>query len=212
MATFTLNLEPVGVSGPAPRENNPLSVAHHQQLAVARDLARPIRKAARVAAFNGWTTAAIAGLSLPFALFDRTGAVLTLGLAIVAYNEFRGRKKLLSFEPSAATLLGWNQLGLLAMIVVYSLWSLYGSWNEAGALSAELKGYSDLNSVLGDAGSLDGLFKQISIALYGGVIALSAVFQGGNAWYYFTRRRHIENFIATTPEWVRDVQRGTVSA
>ena len=49
---------------------------------------------------------------------------ITLGLSIVAYNEFRGRKRLLNFDPSAATMLGWNQLGLLAMIVVYCLWML----------------------------------------------------------------------------------------
>jgi len=205
VGTFTLQLEPVGPTGQPAREANPLSATHHQQLAAARDLAKPIRKAARVASFNGWTTGAIAALSLPFALFDYTGAVLTLGLAIVAYNEFRGRKRLLAFDPSAATLLGWNQLGLLAMIVVYSLWSMYGSWGEASSISAELKGYPELDGLLSDAGGLDGLFKQVSIALYGGVIALSTVFQGGNAWYYFTRRRHIENFVASTPQWVRDV-------
>jgi hypothetical protein len=210
MSAFTLQLEPVDAFGQTSREANPLSATHHEQLAAARVRAKPIRKAARVASFNGWTTAAIAGLSLPFALFDHSGAVLTLGMAIIAFNEFRGRKMLLNFEPGAATLLGWNQLGLLAMIVVYSLWSLYGSWSDAGALSAELKGYADLDSVLGDAGGFDGLFKQVSIAFYGGIIALSTVFQGGNAWYYFSRRRHLESFIATTPQWVRDVLRGTM--
>jgi hypothetical protein len=210
VGTFTLQLEPVGASDQTSRSTGPLSAAHHEQLAAARDRAKPIRKAARVAAFNGWTTAGIAGLSLPFALFDRTGALLTLGLALIAYNEFRGRKRLLNFDPSAATLLGWNQLGLLAMIVVYSLWSMYGSFGEASALSAELKGYSELDGLLGNSGGLDGLFKQVSIAVYGGVIVLSAIFQGGNAWYYFTRRRRIDNFIAATPDWVRDVLRGTV--
>ena len=105
---------------------DPLTAAHRRELAAARDRSKVIRKAARVAAFNGWTTAAIAALSAMFLLFDRSGwaIAMTLGLSIVAYNEFRGRKRLLNFDPSAATLLGWNQLGLLAMIVVYCLWSL----------------------------------------------------------------------------------------
>ncbi len=190
--------------------DNPLSATHHVELATARDRAKPIRKAARVAAFNAWTTAAIAGLSAPFALFDRSGALLTIGLAIVAYNEFRGRKRLLKFDPSAASLLGWNQLGLLAMIVVYCVWTLFGSFSEAGALSAELKNYSDLDIALGSTSGLDGLYKQIAVAVYGGVIGLSAIFQGGNALYYFSRRRHIEKFVAETPDWVRDVLRGSL--
>jgi hypothetical protein len=33
------------------------------------------------------------------------------------------------------------------------------------------------------------------------------VFQGVNAIYYFTRRRHVEAYIAQTPEWIRDLQR-----
>src|SRR5947199_7321229 len=90
--------------------DNPLSATHHLELATARDRAKSIRKAARVAAFNGWTTAAIAAFSAMFLLFDRSGLAIamTLGLSIVAYNEFRGRKRLLNFDPGAATLLGWN--------------------------------------------------------------------------------------------------------
>src|SRR6266480_1617162 len=141
--------------------DNPLSTAHHQELAAARERAKPIRKAARVAAFNGWTTAAIAAFSAMFLLFDRGGlaVALTLVLALVAYNEFRGRKQLLNFDPAAATLLGCNQLGLLAMVVAYCLWSLYGSAGEADAVRAELKSYSDLDAALGTAGGFEGMFK-----------------------------------------------------
>jgi hypothetical protein len=189
---------------------SPLSALDLRELAAARDRAKVIRKAARVAAFNGWTTAACAALSAASALFDPTGLVITAALAFVAYNEFRGRKRLLSFDPSAASLLGWNQLGLLAMIVVYCLWSLYSSLGQGGVISAELKSYAELDSVLGQSGGFQSLYKTFSYGLYGGVIVLSALFQGGNAVYYFTRRRHIEDFLAETPPWVREVQGGTV--
>jgi hypothetical protein len=59
---------------------------------------------------------------------------------------------------------------------------------------------------------LEGLYKTASLAMYGGVIVLSILFQGGNALYYFTRRRHVEEFIAETPQWVRDVQGGSIPA
>jgi hypothetical protein len=51
----------------------PLSTEHFQELSRADDRAKLIRKAARVAAFNGWTTAIIAALSAPFALFSVAG-------------------------------------------------------------------------------------------------------------------------------------------
>ena len=189
---------------------DPLSVDHRRELSAARDRAKTIRKAARVAAFNGWSTAIVAALSAPFSLFSPVGLALTVGIAIVAVNEFRGRKRLLNFDPRGATLLGWNQVGLLAMIVAYCLWMLHASAGGASALSAELKGYADLDAALGTAGGFEGLYQQIVLVFYGGVIALSALFQGGNALYYFTRRRHVEEFVAETPAWVRDVQRGTL--
>jgi len=183
-------------------------VTHRRELADARDRAKTIRKAARVAAFNGWTTAAVAALSATFLLMDRSGLAIamTLGLSIVAFNEFRGRKRLLNFDPSAATLLGWNQLGLLAMIVAYCLWMLSGSSADAAAaLSSQMPSASE-RELLGMAGDLEGLYKTVTLAMYGGTIVLSLLFQGGNALYYFTRRRHVEDYIAETPGWVRDVQ------
>jgi hypothetical protein len=192
--------------------DNPLSLTHRRELSAARDRAKTIRKAARVAAFNGWTTAMAAALSAIFLIFDRSGIAIaiTIGLSTVAYNEFRGRMHLLNFDPSAATLLGWNQLALLAMIVVYCLWSLYGSLGEAGTMATELKSYAELDSVLGSAGGFAELYKTITVAVYGGAIGLTALFQGGNALYYFTRRRHVDDFIAETPLWVREVQRGSI--
>ncbi len=195
-----------------PLAENPLSVTHRRELTAARDRAKSIRKAARVAAFNGWTTAVAAALSAMFILFDHSGVAIaiTLGLLIVAYNEFRGRKRLLSFDPNAATLLGWNQLALLAMVVMYCLWSLYTSLGGASTMATELKGYAELDSVLGSVGGFEELYKTITLAVYGGAIGLSVLFQGGNALYYFTRRRHVEEFIAETPQWVREVQGGSI--
>ena len=192
--------------------DNPLSVTHRRELADARDRARTIRKAARVAGFNGWTTGAAAACSAMFLVFDRSpiAIAVTIVLAIITFNEFRGRKRLLNFDPTAATMLGWNQLGLLAMITVYCLWSLTGMAGQADAMRAELKNYSDLDAALGTAGGFEGMIKTISYAFYGGIIALSVLFQGGNALYYFTRRRHVEDFIAETPQWVRDVQGGSI--
>lgn len=188
---------------------DPLSATHRRELSAAHDRARAIRKAARVASFNGWTTALIAALSAPFSLTSPVGLALTAGIALVAFNEFRGRKRLLNFDPSGATLLGWNQIGLLAMIVVYCVWMMYASVNESGTVAEEVKAYADLDAALGTTGGFAALFKQIVVIFYAAVIGLSVLFQGGTALYYFSRRRHVEDYLAETPEWVRDVQRTT---
>jgi hypothetical protein len=44
------------------------------------------------------------------------------------------------------------------------------------------------------------------------VIALSAIFQGLNAVYYFTRRKHIEAYLQETPAWVQEIERMTSAA
>lgn len=207
-STFGLAGDTAGSSRAQPAlGEGPLTASQRYELTAARDRAKAIRKASRVAAFNGWTAAIIAACSLPFALFDRSGLILAVGLAIVAFNEFRGRKRLLMYDPSAATLLGWNQLAFLMMIVAYCLWSLYSSLGDTGTLSNELKQYHELDQALGAAGGgFENLVKSFTYGLYGGVIVLSLIFQGGNALYYFSRRRHVEDFIAETPDWVREVQ------
>jgi hypothetical protein len=110
-----------------PASNPPLSVSHHQELAAATRRGEPIRRAARVASFNAWTTAIFAGLSAPFALFSLVGLLVFAALAAVAWNEFRGRRRLLDFDPAGPSILGWNQLGLLGLIAVYCLWALYSN-------------------------------------------------------------------------------------
>src|SRR5262245_39628491 len=103
----------------ADQATDPLTREHRRELALARESAAKIRKASRVAAFNGWSTAIIAALSLPFAFSSLVSLLVTGALSVVAFIEFHGRRRLLNFDPAAATILGWNQLGLLAMICAY---------------------------------------------------------------------------------------------
>jgi hypothetical protein len=195
-----------------PAPPGPLTTEHHHELWLAGERVKPIRKAARVASFNVWATGIIAALSAPFALMSLTGLLVTVGLSAVAYNEFRGRKRLLQFDPSAAAILGWNQLGLLAMITVYCLWMVYTGLAGGSSLAAELKGFPDLEAALGSTDEVEDLYQLVLLGLYGTVIALSVVFQGLNALYYFTRRRCIEAYVRETPPWVLDVQRTTTPA
>ncbi len=187
----------------------PLSAEHHQQIASAHSRAAKIRSAARVAAFNGWVTGAFALLSLPFAPFSVAGFLVAVGLCVVTYNEFRGKKMLLAFDPQAARLLGWNQVGFLSLIIVYSLWMILDAFTGAGPFAKEMQQYPELQSALGSAEKFRQLYQLVILAIYGTVIALSAVFQGCNAWYYFTRWPLIETYARETPGWILEMQRAT---
>ena len=194
-----------------PASDGPLTPEHHRELALAGERAKRIRRAAGVAGFNGWVTGVLAALSVPFGLFSVAGFLVTLGLTAIAYNEFRGRKRLLEFDPAAPALLGWNQVGLLALIVVYCLWMLHGELTGADALSAQIGATPELAGALGPL-QIEALCKGLVFAVYGSVIVLSAIFQGLNAWYYFTRRKHVEAYLRETPKWVVDLQRTTTPA
>jgi hypothetical protein len=192
--------------------SGPLTSEHQRELTLARQRAKSIHKAARVAAFNGWATAVMALLSAPFALFGESALLVFIGLSAVAYNEFLGRKWLLRFDRRAATLLGWNQLALLSIIVGYSLWAIYTNLNEATSVAAELQSYSEFESAFGSPSQFETLATQIVIAFYGSVIGASVLFQGLNALYYFTRRKYIDAYIADTPEWIHELESGRFKA
>ena len=189
----------------------PLTPEHHRELALANQRGKKIRRAAGVAAMNGWITAVLAFCSAPFALFGMTGVLVTLALSAVAYNEFRGRKRLLQFDPSGASVLGWNQVGLLAMIILYCMWMIHAGLTGKSDLSTQLRAQPELANALGPM-DVEQLYKSLVLVVYGTVIALSLVFQGLNALYYFTRRRHVEAYLRETPQWVRDLQRATGTA
>jgi len=190
----------------APASDGPLTEEHHRELALAAGRAKRIRRAAGVAGFNGRVTGVLAALSAPFALFSIAGFFVTLGLAVIAYNEFRGRKRLLQFDASAPALLGWNQIGLLALIVVYCLWMLCASLAGTGTLAAKMELTPELADALGSL-QFEGLYKGLVAAVYGTVIVLSAIFQGLNAFYYFSRRKDVEVYLQESPKWVLDLQR-----
>jgi hypothetical protein len=171
---------------------------------------KTILRAARLANFNGWTTGVIAALSAPFAFFSLVGGLVFVSLAVVAINEFRGRRRLLKLDPAAASLLGWNQLGLLALVIGYCCWMIFTGLTTMNPVAAELAANPDLAAVLGAADGFDALYRQVVVGFYGVVIVLSAVFQGINAVYYFTRRKHVERNLREMPMPAGKIRRTTM--
>lgn len=192
--------EPVASSGL-------LTPEQEQEIAAANARAKKVRRAASVAQFNGWASAILAVCSAPFAIGSLTGFLVAAGLAVVAWNEFRGRRGLLRFEPEAANLLGWNQLGLLALICCYCFWQVYLTVTGTGILTELLATSPEARELVAPGVDIDSLVKLFVVLFYGLVVVLSVVFQGANAWYYFSRRKTVEAYLRETPDWVVDLQR-----
>jgi hypothetical protein len=193
----------------SPITDPPLTDLHRRALTAATQRAEPIRRAARVASFNAWTTAIITALSAPFALLSVVGFLAFAVLAAVAWNEFRGRRQLLEFNSAGATRLGRNQLGLLALITLYCVWAIYYNLWGSNSIAAQLHANPKLANLSDSLPGVDALLPTIIVAFYGTVIAISALFQGANALYYFSRRKYVEAYVRETPAWVIDLQRAT---
>jgi hypothetical protein len=202
VATAIMDPEDVVAEG-----EGPLSAQHERDLSTANQRARKILGAVKVATFNGWSAAVLAGASLLFVWFDLSGIPVGVGLAVVAWNEFRGRDLLRRFDPRGASLLGWNQVGFIGLLVAYSSWCIYTGLTGPDPYETYITDNPQLAPILGSIGDLHAT---VTLAVYGGVIVLSFIFQGLNALYYFKRGRLLKVYLGQTPAWIVDLQRRSV--
>lgn len=177
---------------------SPLSSEQHRILREASERARSFQGAARVAAFNGWTVGFFAVVSLLVGFPSLTGLLTAAGLGWVARNELVGRRRILDLEPSGLELLWRNQVGFMALIIAYCLWSMYRTVAFPDPQLAAL------DEVLGDEGG--ELVRSLSLTVYALVIGLTVLFQGLNARYYHVRVGRMRRYLEETPPWVVQVQ------
>ncbi len=192
---------------PAAEPVAPLTAAQQHELEEAARRAKPIRRAAGVAAFNGWSMAILAVLSAPFAIGSLVGLIIAVALAALAWNELRGRRRLLELDPQAPALLGWNQVALLALVSGYCLWQIATSLFGDSAVAAEFTAHPELRELLGSGEEFEAMLRPLVAMFYGLVILVSVAAQGLNAWYYFSRSKHVEAYLRETPAWAVELQR-----
>ncbi len=189
------------------QSDSPLSPQDRQDLSQANQQARNILRAGNVATFNGWSASIFAGVSLLSALFSVTALCVGVGLAVIARNEFRGRKLLRWFDPRGTRLLGWNQIGFIVLLIAYSLWSIYVTLTGPNTYDVYIAKHPELAQVLGPIGSM---YTTLTLAVYSGVIVFSVIFQGLNARYYFKKDRLLKAYLRQTPDWIVDLQRASL--
>jgi hypothetical protein len=182
-------------------DQGPLSPGQRDDLTRAGERARKILAAGRVATFNCWTLGVFGAVSLLYGLFSLTGLIVGICLAILAWNEFRGRELLRQFEPNGLKLLVRNQVGLMSLVVAYCLWSMYQTVANPNIEVARLE---ELAGLPGDFAT------DLTMIVYGLAIVLTLLFQGINARYYFTRTKLLADYLRETPRWIIDLQRSSL--
>jgi len=185
-----------GVGG---ADGSPFTPEQRQELEDAKERAASFMGAARVASCNGWTFGVFAAISILSGLGSLPVFLVGVGLAVVARNEFLGRKRIVDFQPSGFDLLWKNQVALMAIIIAYCLWAMGHSQLATDPSMQEL------NELMGEG--FDEMVQSLVTVAYVAVIAATVIFQGWNARYYWVRMARLESYLAETPQWVVDVQR-----
>jgi Flp pilus assembly pilin Flp len=194
---------PLGVSSSQP----PLTPEQLQQLTTARQGARRIGRAISFAQFSGWTLAIFAVLSFVCGLSSITSMAMGAAMGVIAGIELAGGRRLRRMDPSAAKMLGRNQVAFAVLLVAYG-------WVMHGWVKQQLTGLSpDTLSALKEAGmekTAQDMTQMVTLVVYG---CLAAVVAGAllTAAYYFSREKHLRAYVQQTPQWILQMQRAGVS-
>ena len=159
-----------------------------------------------VAKFDAWGVAIFAGLTLLVSLvsFSWSGFAVGAGMGIVAYVEFNGIARLRRLDPTAATMLAYNQLFFGGILFTYALYSLGSIYYNPGSFVGAIASSSDA-AMLGI--DIAKLARLIGWAIYGTLAAVAITVQGGTALFYLSRRKYIQDYATRTPQWIIDAQR-----
>ena len=177
--------------------SDPLSAAQKSALDDAAGRVRAILKPARVATVNAWTIGIFGAITVLWGLVSGGGGVVVGALLLaVAWNEKRGRDRLRALDPEGATILGWNQVALAAVVTAYCLVAIVRAHVAPSASMQELEDA---------AGFSADLVAQITTLVYGAVIVGVVASQAFLARWHFRRRAMVEAFRQKTPPWVVEV-------
>jgi hypothetical protein len=187
-----------------PTAQPPLSAEHLQQLEAARKLGRKIAKAVSVALFDGWAVATFATLTFLLGLMSVPGMLMGAGMGVVAWLELRGARGLRRLDPAAARLLGYNQVGLGSILIVYALWGIIRELTGAGEYAEMAAADPQLADMLKP---VENITRMLSLGVNFGLIAVALIAQGSLAAYYFTRIKYIRAYVTQTPPWIVAVQK-----
>jgi hypothetical protein len=187
----------------------PISAEQMREIEAAEARVKRLKPARTLAAFNGGTLILMAFILCISAFLDPRAWFSALVVGALGFVELHGRTLLLRYDRRALSILAGNQVALVIVVVIYALVQLRAATDAPSPMAAMLGDDADLAAELGadishESGDFDDLYHSAISAFYGLVIALTVLFQGGSALYYWTRRKHLDAFLTQTPAWVLD--------
>jgi hypothetical protein len=206
MSTVAAGLEPIA----------PISEPQKQALYAAEAAARRFAFAPKLATWNGIGMLLGAALSLVLAAFDHALLLSAGVLGVCGWVELSAGKKLREYDPQAPLRLALNQLVLLALVLGYALLKLMAALTGHASLASEIAQHPELAAVLAQVDdpsvtealdSFGEMYRWGVVGVYSVLIAIAVVVQGGAAAYYWSRRKHLRAFLASTPAWVVELMR-----
>ena len=184
----------------------PVGLDPRNELLQAKRDGKKVFRAARFAVGDGVIIALFALVSF-FAGLPTDWQNLLMGavMGYIAFEELRGARLMKRLDPRAPHVLGRNQVVFAFVLVLYAVISLILEATGHG-LSARLH---EAMKQLGqpDNHDFDDIAKMIAHLLYGSLIVIGVLGQGGTAVYYFSRERVLREYLAKTPQWILDAQR-----
>ncbi len=173
-------------------------------IAAARRRGRKVRRAVTVSAISGWTLGFFAFISLLSGLFSLVSLLLGAALAAIAFVELKGSKKLRRFDLAAPKILGFNQIALGLVLVVYGGYGIAQALFGPSPYEAQLATGGPVAEMLEP---IDNLHRMGMVVFYALLICFGAIVQGCTSLYHFTRSRHLRAYLTETPEWAVDAVR-----
>jgi uncharacterized membrane protein len=188
-----------------PEPSGPLNSEQMNAIYGSARLARPIRKAERFAAGNGWLTLIAGCITVPFAISDPPTLIFGVLLGAIGTHELTLRRRLHRFEPKITNKLALNQIFLAGLLIIYGVVKMVQSAGSEGMISSAIADDPTIQSSPEIAEMLSGLtqLEQIAtVGLYALIIIIAIIMQGSSALYYLIKGKALRKFRARTPEWV----------
>lgn len=172
-------------------------LTQQRELARAAELGAPLRRAAKIARANGLGYAVFGVLTILLSLPAGIAGLLLGGcLLAVGIAQQRMAPRLVGGDRGSPLALARNELLLLGAITAYAVAQM--TILRANT-AAELE-------MFGDSAGVDvaGLVDEIASAVYGSVIVVSLLYQGGMALYFRRRAPLVERYVSEVPGWARE--------
>ncbi len=123
-------------------------------------------------------------------------------MGVVAYIEFTGVSRVRRLDPAAAKTLGYNQLAFGALLMIYGIWMM-----QSSATTAEFDSVKQQLSQVYAASQIDSWMRMVRHLSYALIVAIPTLAMGSTALFYFSREKHIRQYIQTTAPWIVEMQR-----